>query len=65
VRVDARQEEQFDHNQAFPLAARAVALGDAEREAAGILAAFSGFGGRREQRADMVEQASVGGEGKQ
>ena len=61
-RVNAGQEQQLDHDEPLPFAARATPLGDVEGEPAGVIAAFPGFGRRREQGADMVEQAGVGGE---
>jgi len=61
-RVDARQEQQFDHHEALARAMLAAALRHVEREPAGIVAALPG--GRRggEQLAHLVEQARVRGQ---
>ena len=61
-RIDARQEEQLDHHEAFALAVLAAALGDVEREPPGVVAAGPRRLGRGEELADVVEQARVGGE---
>ena len=60
--VDARQEEQLDHDEALALAVLAAALGDVEREPPGVVAAGPRRLGRGEELADVVEQARVGGE---
>ncbi len=61
-RVHAGQEQQFHHHRAFAGAVGAAALGDVEREAAGVEMP----GARRtrggEQLAHVVEQAGVGGQ---
>ena len=46
-RVDARQEQQLDHDEALALARLAAALGDVEREAAGVVAARARASGSR------------------
>ena len=61
-RIDARQEQQLDHDEAFALARFAASLRDVEREAAGVVAAPARLGGRGEELADGVEEAGVGGE---
>ena len=61
-RVDARQEEQLDHHEAFALAGLAAALRDVEREAAGVVAARARRLRRGEQLAHVIEQAGVGRE---
>ena len=61
-RVDAGQEQQLDHDEAFAGAVLAAALGHVEGKAAGIVAPL--LRGRRggEQLAHVVEQAGVGGQ---
>ena len=61
-RVDARQEQQLDHHEAFALAGLAAALGDVEREAPGVVAAGARRLGRGEQLAHVIEQPGVGRE---
>ena len=61
-RIDARHEEQLDADEAFALAGLAAALGDVEREAAGVVAARARGRCRREQLPHAVEEAGVGGE---
>ena len=61
-RVDAGHEEQLDADEALALAGLAAALGDVEREAAGVVAARARRRRRGEQLAHVVEEAGVGGE---
>ena len=61
-RVDARQEEQLDHDEALALAGLAAALGDVEREPPGVVAARPRRLGRGEQLAHVIEQPGVGRE---
>ncbi|KAJ3057613.1 hypothetical protein HK102_011015, partial [Quaeritorhiza haematococci] len=55
--VDARQEEQLDHDEALALAVLAPALGDVEREPPGVVATGPRRLGFGEEPADGVEQA--------
>ena len=61
-RVDARQEQQLDHDEPLALAGLAAALGDVEREPPGVVAPGARRLRRGEQLADVVEQAGVGRE---
>ena len=61
-RIDAGQEEQLDHHEAFALAGLAAALGDVEGEASGVVVTGARRLGRREELANVIEQARVGRE---
>ena len=58
--VDARQEQQLDHDEPLALARLAAAFGDVEREPPGVVVPGPRLFGRGEQLADMVEQPGVG-----
>ena len=59
--VDVRQEVHLDLDRAVAGAGLAAAALDVEREPAGLVPADLGLGGGREQLADVVEHAGVGG----
>ncbi len=59
--VDVREELHVDLDRAVTRAGFAAAALDVEGEAAGLVTAHLGLGGRGEQLAHVVEQARVGG----
>ena len=60
--IDAGEEEQLDHDEAFSRARLAASLGDVEGEASRIVAAGACRAGRGEQLPHVIEQARVGRE---
>src|SRR5688500_269864 len=57
--VDARQEQQLDHDEALALARLAASLRDVEGEAARIVLACPRLWCRGEQLPDVIEQARI------
>ena len=60
--IDARQEQQLDHHEAFALAMGTTALGDVEGKASRIVATGARLLGCGEKLADVIEKAGIGGE---